>query len=64
MKDERGIDQSVPLSRQNADWQKITKELAKKGYDFQKIDGDYKVKVPGGNDYVDYILRYGRTQRR
>jgi len=61
---EKGIDQSVPLDRRNPDYQKITKELSSKGYDFQVIGGDYKVKIPGGNDYVDYVLRYGRTQRR
>jgi|TARA_R100000081_G_C4713553_1_gene114146 uncharacterized protein (UPF0335 family) len=60
----RGIDQTVPLSSSDPDWKKITKEFTAKGYDFKIIAGDFKVKVPGGNDYVDYVLRYGRKQKK
>ena len=64
MKDERGVDQSVPMSSSDPDFIKITKELTKRGYDFKVIAGDFKVKVPGGNSYVDYVLRYGRKQKK
>ena len=64
MKDDRGVDQSVPMSSTDPDFMKVTKELTKRGYDFKVIAGDFKVKVPGGNSYVDYVLRYGRKQKK
>lgn len=63
MRSKRGIDQSVPLDTSNPDFKKITSELSKAGYDFKIIGGDHKVKIPGGKDYVDYVLRFGRKQR-
>lgn len=61
---ERGVDQSVALDSSDPDFAKITSELTKKGYSFKVENGEHKVKIPGGTQFVDFVLRYGRKQRR
>jgi hypothetical protein len=62
-REERGVDQSVPLDSSDPDFARITAELSKRGYDFKVEAGVHMVKVPGSKTYVRFILRYGRTQK-